>query len=294
MNYRQIWLQRSIDFLVRLENKLRRTQMPDIAQDIPWAQFDAEQLTLAAPCFVLSTGRCGTLWLTELLRLSRYAQVNHADYPELIRPGRLAYEQYEQEPRVFCEIIRATRDEFIARAYRYDQVYVETNNRITFFAPAIKQVYPEARFIHLLRHPGDFVRSGLNRKWYTGQQRHDLGRIVRRDPPGLWQTMSDVEKIAWLWNETNRFIKDFVAELDEQDCIQVRAEDMFSDPTVALNVCKFIGVDDVEPEMVAKMLKRRINVQRKVAVGSYKTWANSQKECVRNYAPLAAHYGYEL
>jgi len=294
MSYRQIWLQRSIDFLARLENKLRRMQMPKVSQGVQWAQFDAEQLTLAAPCFVLSTGRCGTLWLTKLLRLSRYAQVNHADYPELIRHGRLAYEQYAQEPRVFCEIIRATRDEFIARAYRYGQVYVETNNRITFFAHAIKYVYPEARFIHLLRHPGDFVRSGLNRKWYGGQQRHDLGRIVRRDSSGSWQTMSDVEKVAWLWNETNQFIKNFVAELDGQQHIQVRAEDMFSDPTVALSICEFIGVDDVEPEMVVKMLKRQINKQRQATIDPYKTWPDSEKECVRRYAVLAAHYGYGL
>ena len=294
MNVRKKWLNGLIDIIVPIEKKLRRMQKPGITRDVDWSGLDAEQLTFAAPFFVLSTGRCGTLWLAEMLRMSKYAWVNSSDYPELIRHSRLAYEQYEEMPRVFCEIIRATRDEYIARAYRYGQIYVETNNRITFFSRAIKQVYPTAKFVHIVRHPGDFVRSGLNRKWYHGTQRHDLGRIRKKGSLELWQIMNDVEKIAWLWNETNQFIESFLAELAELDYVQVRVENMVGDLAVANRLCKFIGVDDIMPGEISKMLDRPINKQRKVDVDPYSAWPNSQKECVRRHAALAAHYEYEL
>jgi hypothetical protein len=277
-------------FLLRAAKKVETLSIPELSQQVDIEQLQAEQLTFAAPYFVLSTGRCGTEWLTELLRLSRYAHVNHRDHPELIRHSRMAYEQYAATPRVFVEIIRATRDEFIAEAYRRGQVYVETNNRITFFAYAIRQAYPKARFIHLVRHPGDFVRSGLNRKWYRGQ-RHDIGRIVKPDP--AWQTMSDVEKIAWLWNQTNHYIEGFLAELPRQDTMQVKAEAMFSDPAVGMDLLRFIGVSDISPKTVRRMLSRRINRQRQWAVDPYREWPEEHKAQIRREAVLAGRYGYE-
>jgi hypothetical protein len=280
-------------YLVRLEAKLRYMYSPPKKRTVTIEQLNAEQLTFVEPCFVLSTGRCGTAWLTELLKLSYFAQANHSNYPELIRHSRLAYEQYEAMPRVFCEIIRATRDEFIIDAYRREQVYVETNNRITFFAYALKQVYPKAKFIQLVRHPGHFVRSVLSRGWYQGA-RHDVGRLIKREPIGAWQMMGDREKIAWLWNETNVYIEDFLSSIQQCDYLQVRVEEMFSDRLVPLEICTFIGVNDIKLETVTKMMDRKINRQAKQADEPYRTWSNEQKTEVRRQAPLAKKYGYVL
>jgi hypothetical protein len=277
--------------LEKVDRKLYSTRQTDQARTVSVEQVNADRLEFASPCFVLSTGRCGTLWLSELLRLSRWVYVNHSDYPELVRHSRLAYEQYEQEPRVFCEIIRATRDELIINAYKRGQIYVETNNYITFFAHAVKQVYPGAKFIHLVRHPGDFVRSGVSRKWYRGHS-YDVGRIV--GDVEVWQGMSDIEKVAWLWNETNGYIENFLTGISEGDYVRVRAEDMFSEPAVSARLGEFVGVDDISLNMVAKMLTRKINPQRKWAIGPYPTWPDSQKAQVQRQVMLAARYRYEL
>ena len=287
-------LRECIRLLERVDRKLETLRRPATREmrTVSIDEINGNTLDFVSPCFVLSTGRCGTLWLTELLRLSRQVYVNHSDYPELIRHSRLAYEQYEQTPHIFCEIIRATRDEFIIEAYKRQQVYVETNNRITFFAHAIKQVYPKAKFIHLVRHPGDFVRSGWNRKWYNGHP-HDMGRIVKLRPGDAWQAMSDIERIAWLWNETNRYIEDLLSGLPQQSYVRVKAEDMFSDPHVAIDLCKFMGVEDIAPKWIARMLTRRVNQQREWVIGPYQAWPERHKEQLRRQAILAERYGYE-
>jgi hypothetical protein len=242
---------------------------------------------------VLSTGRCGTLWLTEFLRHSKRTHVNHSDYPELIREGRLAYEQYARIPEMFHEILRATRDGYILGAYVHGRKYIETNNRITFFARAIRQVYPRSKYIHLYRHPADFVRSGLRRGWYRGHS-HDIGRIVRLDDQALWEQMSDIAKIAWLWNETNQWIEDFILEQPMSNVLQIRAEDMFTNISLALAICDFVGVTDITEVVTRRLQRRRINVQKTGKVEPYEKWSDAEKRQIRHQVPLAYKYGYTL
>jgi hypothetical protein len=133
------------------------------------------------PCFVLSTGRCGTLLLNNILTLSPDANALHVPQPEMHRPSRRAYEQVTQQPEIFREVFKSAREEYLLAAARQDKVYIETNNQVTFFAPIICDVFPRTVFIHLVRHPGSFVRSGIRRKWYTGNNPYDVGRIVPQE-----------------------------------------------------------------------------------------------------------------
>jgi hypothetical protein len=254
-------------------------------------ELDRSTLPFVSPVFVLSTGRCGTKWLTELLRHDPRMRVNHSDYPELIRHSRLAYERYEKEPRVFQEIIRATRDGYILDAYNRSQTYVETNNRITFFACAIRDVYPNARYIHLVRHPGDFVRSGLNRGWYHGG-RHDVGRIRHHDPE-KWKAMTDIEKVAWLWNETNQYIEDFFTTLESGQFLQVKAEDMWNDSEATTVICEFVGAE-VSRQAITAMLDRKINQQRMGRTPRYQQWSYREKSDLQQYILLDKVYDYRL
>jgi len=258
------------------------------------SQIGREQWPFVRPVFVLSTGRCGTSWLTELLRQSKHLHVNHTDYPELIRQGRLAFEQHPANLEMFKEIVRACRDGYLAQAYWMGQTYVETNPRICFLAYAVKEVYPSAKFIHLYRHPGDFVRSGLRRGWYEGAA-HDEGRIVDHENPDAWRQLNNIEKISWLWNATNQFAEDFLAGLPKECALQIRAESMFSDVGVAQRILDFLGVTDISEAAMQSRLSRPVSAQRRgKPVPPYSEWSEAEKEAVRNYAPLAAKYGYQL
>jgi hypothetical protein len=244
------------------------------------------------PCFVLSTGRSGTLFLNRLLLRSPSAYAVHQPRPELIRASRRAYEEIARTPDLFAETFKSAREELVHQAAQRGKVFIETNNRITFFAPVMRSVFPRAVFIHLVRHPGDVVRSGIRRGWYSGRHSHDPGRIVplAGEMQGRWANLNQVEKIGWLWNETNRFVEEFRSTLSTGDCLLVRAEELFTDVQVAQRIFEFVQVQPVQVR--EGFLRQAVNVQRKGKYPHFTDWPTEEKERLARVAPLMARYGY--
>jgi len=248
------------------------------------------------PCFVLSTGRSGTLLLNKLLLLSPYAYAVHQPKPELIRASKRAYEEISISPEIFKELFRSAREEIVFEAAQRNKVYIETNNRITFFAPIIPLVFPNAVFIHLVRNPADFVRSGIRRKWYAGKHYHDIGRIVPLDPiiKQKWDNWGSIEKIGWLWNETNQFIENFKQNLDSKIFLFVKAEQLFTDPDITSKIFDFLQLNNFNRQKIEKLIRKPVNVQRKGSFAKYTNWNYSDKELLRYVVPLAKKYGYSI
>ncbi|MEL6820596.1 MAG: sulfotransferase [Calditrichota bacterium] len=247
------------------------------------------------PCFVLSTGRSGTLLLTRILELADNAAPLHEPRPELFRASKRAYEEIHQQPDLFKEVLLSAREEYLLAAARRKQRYIETNNQISFFAPIIPQLFPNAVFIHLVRHPADFVRSGMRRNWYTGEHSHDIGRItpISGDLVSEWTSLSRVEKIAWLWNETNEFIETLVKEWPER-FLQVRAETLFASTEESKRIFDFMELNGYNRHAVDRILQKPANPQRKGNFPKYNQWTDEDKAGLRRFATLAENYDYEL
>jgi hypothetical protein len=248
------------------------------------------------PVFILSTGRAGTRLLHHLLLLSKHAYSLHQPRPELIRVSKLAYESISEIPEIFEEVFRTAREELMLEAVKFNKIFIETNNRITFFAPIITKVFPQAVFIHLVRHPGDFVRSGVRRKWYSGSHEHDLGRIIPRSgqDKDRWSKMSKIEKIGWLWNETNQFIDEFRKTISPEKFIFVQSENLFNDKTICEEIYRFAQLPDFNAKKVSKLIKKPVNVQKKGSFPRYDDWTDEDKNQLRAVAPLATQFGYKL
>ena len=248
------------------------------------------------PCFVLSTGRSGTLLLNNLLQSAKNVFPIHQPSPELTRPSKLAYENISTHAEIFREIFKSAREEYLLQAARRQKVFIETNNRITFFAPIIKDVFPNSVFIHLVRHPGDFVRSGIRRKWYSGEHDHDFGRIIPTsgEMKKLWQELSLIEKIGWLWNETNQFIENFKKKHSSDDILFVRSEELFMNPRTTEKIFPFLRLEGFNNKTVAKMITKPRNPQRKGQFPKYEDWSDQDKKRLQRVTPLAEKYGYEL
>jgi hypothetical protein len=248
------------------------------------------------PVFVLSTGRAGTLLLNNILSISSYAYPLHQPKPELIRSSKQAYEKISLAPDIFEEVFRTAREELMLEATKFKKIYIETNNRVTFFAPIILRVFPNAIFIHLVRHPGDFVRSGIRRKWYSGKHEHDIGRIrpVEGEYKRRWLKMNNIEKIGWLWNETNQFIENFKDTVSKERCLFIKAERLFTDVDVTAELFNFIRLPDINEKKVLKIIEKPINVQKKGDFAKYEHWSDSQKDQLRGVTKLAKLYEYDL
>ena len=55
---------------------------------------------------------------------------------------------------IFTEAFLTARRERFRYALMFDKGYIETSPQVTFLAPVIRNVLPQARFIHIVRHPG--------------------------------------------------------------------------------------------------------------------------------------------
>ena len=211
----------------------------------------------ASPVFVLSSGRAGTLYLSHILKQYTNISIEHEPENELIYYSKYAYENQSNGKEIRA-VVDAARYEAIRNCYLQNVTYVETNNRITFFAHQLAELYPHAKFVHLVRNPEAFVKSGINRNWYSGKHLHDEGRIVPRDK-AIWSGYSIEEKIAWLWNETNQFIENFKNSIPAERHFKLTSNELFSSHEKRGELLQFLGLDTTmyqQPKQVNKQIKK--------------------------------------
>jgi hypothetical protein len=210
-----------------------------------------------APVFVLSTGRCGTKLLDEILNSHPSVKSFHNPKPELSYHSQKSFESIQKSEQQLTEGIDMARYELVRDTFVLGKQYVETNNRITFFAYQLAELFPKAKFIHLIREPKAFIKSGINRNWFESGKLSEESRLIR--PLEGWNAEDQIEKIWWLWNETNSFIDQFKSQLDPERKLTILAEDMFSEAEIANQVYSFIGVSRVSNSEVMKFLSKKVN-----------------------------------
>jgi hypothetical protein len=96
----------------------------------------------------------------------------------------------------------------------------------------VRALYPDARFLHLTRHPVTAQRS-LQAHWGRGLQ--------RRRPD--WNGCDLARFCARGWCRTHQAILDFTAGLPPEQTLRVRGEDLLNEPDVHLvRVASWLGV----------------------------------------------------
>jgi hypothetical protein len=245
--------------------------------------------------FVLSTGRCGTALLTNILSHSHRLRVEHAPKPELEYVSSVVHRNGISEEAQKLAVLAARFDLFFVDTFLRGRIYVETNNRITFFAPALATLLPNAKFIHLVRDPADYVRSGMRRGYYQeGHVQHQ--RLDGSNLPA-WRSYSRLEKIAWEWNEINRMTEEFKAQVDRNRVLTINSEALYSDPTITFTVFDFLAICNPfsgakGSTSLAKLLSKPLNKQKRGYFPKYSQWEDSDKAAFLRIVTLASRYGY--
>lgn len=253
---------------------------------------------LNKPVFFLSTGRTGTMWFAQLLKKDKRLKVYHSAMPDLAIQCKKIYKYKEalfneksDEFSLISEIFLAAREEYFRYAYKCDKRYVETNNQLVFFAPIIAKLLPNSLFVHLYRHPGEFVRSGLRRGWYNkGELMYK--KLIQPSNIKQWGNYSNIQKISWLWNETNQFIEDFKKKLPKERYFSFNFNNLSLEKVVEL--CDFLQVD-IPTRYIKRKLIKKENIQKTGAFKPYKNWSEEEKEQLKSFCcTLSSQYGYFL
>ncbi|MDA3952630.1 MAG: sulfotransferase [Bacteroidales bacterium] len=250
------------------------------------------------PVFFLSTGRCGTKWFSDLLSYDKSLMVLHNPIPNLAVQGKLTYEIISNgnltnsERKLLKEIFFAGREQFLRYSFKTEKRYVETNNYITFFAPFLIELFPDAKFVHLYRHPGEFVRSGIRRNYYTPNNSDDIKRITPIDKiqNEHWKNYSQIEKTYWLWNETNLFIEKFKSK-HSTNCIDFNFNNLTTNSIIDL--LNFLKID-FKKSIVSQSLNKKVNVQKKGTFPKYDKWEEKLKKQLINKCNQFASKYYKL
>ena len=208
------------------------------------------------PIFVISTGRVGTMLLAKLFETCKNTEVFHEAQPDMIFAGRYAFENPQNLEWMKGAAVSG-RYELIRDSYLKGKRYVETNNRLTFLSPALAELFPKARFIHLLRNPHSFIKSGLQRDWYSGKTITDEGRIVRGDDN--FEMLSTADKVAWLWNMTNQFCEDFKTQFGKSRAFTIKSESLFHSTKDTCELFDWLELKPPNQIYLEKLLRRPMN-----------------------------------
>jgi hypothetical protein len=258
-----------------------------------------------APVFILSTGRAGSKFLPALLNLSPNIAAYHEPRPTLEYFSNYAY-HHQQEDEILTQMIDAARMESILEDYIKDKIYVESNQCLTFFAPVLARLFKKSRFVHIVRHPGDFVRSAVRKGWHKNDSIWESGRLKMADEQQQWTQMDQIERLAWLWNSTNQFIEDFKETIAKERVAFFKLEDLSADVGSVKELLCFTGGKEVPGDIIEKMQNTKVNElyigpdepanMKKIAdFPSFEEWSYDLKERLKRHTrSLAGGYGYRV
>ncbi len=261
------------------------------------------------PVFILSTGRSGSKYIAALLDNVANICAFHEPRPTLEYFVNYAY-HHQVEENVLSRMIDAARMESILEVYIKEQVYVESNQCLTYFAPVISRLYKQSKFVHLIRHPGNFTRSGVRKGWYKNDSIWEAGRVKPHDNKAhheQWENMDQVERLAWSWTAINSYIEEFKKSIEPDRTRTFTFEELTQEPSQVKELLNFIGAQPLlTDEQIKNIQNNKINEiqihpweppnMKKVAhYPRYEEWEQAEKQKLKQHcAGLAETYGYNL
>jgi hypothetical protein len=185
------------------------------------------------PVFIVSTGRSGSMMIARTLGVHPGIYALHEPYPRLNTEGFAKWSNPAKTSELTARVERKRRW-LLEQTSHNGYLYVESSHFCSFFIPELFDLFG-AKFVHLHREGGDFVRSAIRRKWYRkegvgGRIRTRLRRRFLVDigqpfvdhwllPPSRYTTV--FEKVTWLWVEVNSIILKAFEQLPTENTFSI-------------------------------------------------------------------------
>jgi len=259
------------------------------------SKFYKNQIDNLSKCFIVSTGRTGTLFFESLLNtLDNQIVCYHEPEPDLYD---IAIEKYrwQLEHDKLKEIVIKSREKYLLKAVKDTKsYYIESNNNLSFLINEINSIYKNVKFIVLVRDPRTYVVSALNKSplnnnkltFYDKEDHRDRLKPsdFKNDPyADTWNNLKRFEKISWFWNKCNSFLYEFHSSYGNS--LLLKYEDIFAldletRKTNLLKVFNFIGVEASEVNW-EDLLKKSFTKTNKTVEGNtpdHNNWNKKDKD----------------
>ena len=221
--------------------------------------------------FVLSSGRSGSKTIASALDQFSNCVCLHHPQPELVLEATEVF--YGDRPAAEVErVLRETRQPTVDC-----KIYGEVNLQHTLLVPSLRRVFPDARYIWLLRDGRDAVASMYYRGWYDPDESR-VAEVWHRarlagDRTGdfsahEWQSLARFEKCCWIWKKYNLIIEERVAEMPRDIWRKVYLESLKSSLD---ELAAFLGL-----EKPSNLLVEKTNVALQPVV-AWHDWTPQQR-----------------
>jgi hypothetical protein len=237
--------------------------------------------------FVTGHGRSGTQFLAHLLDEAANAVVAH----EPVEADIFAVQRARLEPRFAARYVADYRRWRIAEAAARAApgVYGEVNSRLRSLLPALKESFPEAPMLRIIRDGRDVVRSMMARdRWMIDILAKRAPELAPSDPfVGEVGRMSEFERACWYWQfDTARLARLMPGYL--------RFEDLMRDPDHVLErLVRPFGLE-LERAAITAALGRPRNETRRHALPDWQSWSAAETESFwRICGDVMREHGYE-
>ena len=207
--------------------------------------------------FVLSSGRSGSGMCAYVLNQYGNCVCLHHPEPELVvEATQFLYRERSAES--IAQVLASTRQEIVD-----GRQYGEVNLQHTLLYPILRGVFPQAKFIWLIRDGRRVVTSMFYRGWYDRSATrvpvywHDARLQADKTgdlPSNVWADYTRFEKCCWIWKKYNQLIESHLTNLDQRLWMQVRLE---SFKASLPEVERFLGLNKRRKITVEKKNKAR-------------------------------------
>jgi len=235
--------------------------------------------------FVLSTGRTGTKTLSGLLDLSGEVDAFHEPRPQLLKERQSARWEVYKNQNKYRHIFIRSRGAFLLRTKWRNRIYAETSPRLTYFAPVLADLLPNAKFLFVHRDPAGVIRSGMKRGWYVDHPA-DYARVrpVEGEPFfDRWEKMDPFGKICWYWHVYNEFALDFRQDVNPSRILTIQASSLFNGTAVP-TIFDFLDLRQPAEEDVDRVLGQKLNAQKEGTFPTADEWTPSMLETLQSIA----------
>ncbi len=247
---------------------------------------------------VISTGRTGTNFVQTLFsQILTGVDARHEPRPDLFDLGTRRMRGEVSDADAAREL-RLQRLEIRKELAQRDvNRYVESNNNMAYLLPQIFDLWPQAKFIHIVRNGRDFVRSSFSKK-VVSRSTNQLDamfmtdddkrrRLQAGDLPGdpycdRWAEISRFEKLAWYWMTKDRLICDALE--GHPAAIRIRFEDLFDSAKgvdCLLQMLAHLELTDalkVEQGEIARLMGKRVNESSSYLLPGPSEWSAEQQQ----------------
>ena len=208
--------------------------------------------------FVTGTGRCGTMLACRLLSLSPRVQCEHES---CFRHESMMSFHTRGDRSGYADDIDRSLEPRRQSLQRLGKVLGISSGHLYFAIPQLYERYgEEARFILLVRRPEQFARSAAARGFFDPSHPNPCHQIEPHRDEEIherWVRASPLERTLWYWALVNQFVLDAFATMSAGVCRIIRIEQMRTN--LAMDLCRFVGINDVEPHQVSRLLAQRVN-----------------------------------